>query len=288
MRRRTQPAKPSEGVSKQAIRRLARRAGVKRMSEGIYTEAPLALRAWLKTIVRDAVVYADHARRFTLTVNDVILALKRNGSTLYGYTYYEKRERLTRKIPATELGGNAASTRATSGAREAGEANPPARATRVADRLASTGAAVVIEQTPKGVSKRNPKVQTKMTGGGRVRKESRLGAGPNRAVMSVMSVMSATPATSTPKTRGGRPSTGNQVTPERAQDIQKSLSTFRDTVIERQKDSCTTAERMHDWVAAHMLGRGVAPCTPAEMDVVVGALVERDAVFRAEGKLFFV
>jgi len=258
------------------------------MSEGIYTEAPLALRAWLKTIVRDAVVYADHARRFTLTVNDVILALKRNGSTLYGYTYYEKRERLTRKIPASELGGNAASTRATSGAREAGEANPPARATRVEDRLASTGAAVVIEQTPKGVSKRNPKLQTKMTGGGRVRKESRLGAGPNRAVMSVMSVMSATPATSTPKTRGGRPSTGNQVTPERAQDIQKSLSTFRDTVIERQKDSCTTAERMQDWVAAHMLGRGVAPCTPAEMDVVVGALVERDAVFRAEGKLFFV
>ena len=59
-------------------------------------------------------------------------------------------------------------------------------------------------------------------------------------------------------------------------------------VIERQKDSCTTAERMQDWVAAHMLGRGVAPCTPVEMDAVIGALVERDVVFRADGKLFFV
>ena len=282
MRRRTQPAKPTEGVSKQAIRRLARRAGVKRMSEGIYTEAPLALRAWLKTIVRDAVVYADHAKRFTLTVNDVILALKRNGATLYGYTYYEKRERLTRKLPASALVGNAASTKVASGARKAGAANTPARATRVADRLASTAAAVAIEQTPKGASKSNPKLQTKMTGGARVRKGSRLGAGPTRAATS------ATPATSTPPTRGPGAATGNQVTPERAQDIQKSLSTFRDTVIERQKDSCTTAERMQDWVAAHMLGRGVAPCTPAEMDVVVGALVQRDAVFRAEGKLFFV
>ena len=46
------------------------------MSEGIYTEAPLALRAWLSAIVKDAVVYADHARRFTLTVNDIILALR--------------------------------------------------------------------------------------------------------------------------------------------------------------------------------------------------------------------
>ncbi len=83
-RRRLQPAAPSEGISKPAIRRLARRAGVKRMAEGIYTEAPLALRAWLKSIIGDAVVYADHARRFTLTVNDIILSLKKNGATLYG------------------------------------------------------------------------------------------------------------------------------------------------------------------------------------------------------------
>jgi histone H4 len=104
MRRRVSSSiRTPEGVSKPAIRRLARRAGVKRMSEGIYTEAPLALRAWLKRIIGDAVVYADHAKRFTLTVNDVILSLKRNGATLYGYTYYEKRERLTRKLPASSL-----------------------------------------------------------------------------------------------------------------------------------------------------------------------------------------
>lgn len=281
LRRRTQPAKPSGGVSKQAIRRLARRAGVKRMSEGIYTEAPLALRAWLSAIVKDAVVYADHARRFTLTVNDIILALKRNGSTLYGYTYYEKRERLTRKLPASALAGKPAANEAASGVRKASTAETPSRAANLADGPAPAAptAAGVVEQTPKGVSKSNPKLQTKMTGGARVRKGSRLGgAGPNKA----------TPSTSTPGTRQERSASGNRVTPERAQDIQRSLSTFRDTVIERQKDSCTTAERMQDWVAAHMLGRGVAPCTPVEMDAVIGALVERDVVFRADGKLFFV
>ena len=166
LRRRTQPAKPSGGVSKQAIRRLARRAGVKRMSEGIYTEAPLALRAWLSAIVKDAVVYADHARRFTLTVNDIILALKRNGSTLYGYTYYEKRERLTRKLPASALAGKPAANEAASGVRKASTAETPSRAANLADGPAPAAptAAGVVEQTPKGVLKEQSEVADKDDG----------------------------------------------------------------------------------------------------------------------------
>lgn len=274
-RRRVQLPKRSEGVSKQAIRRLARRAGVKRMSEGIYTEVPLALRAWLKAIVKDAVVYADHARRFTLTVNDVILALKRNGSTLYGYTYYEKREKLTRKLPAAALASKAATNKVASATKT------PARATRQVERLSAatrttTSSAVIVEETPKGVLRSNPKMQTKMTGGGRTRKGSRLG-GPSSSSKKM-----------SPRTPQEQSTSVAFVTPERAQDIQKSLSTFRDTVIERQKDSSTTPERMQDWVAAHMLGRGVAPCTPSEMNIVLSALVERDAVFKADGKIFFV
>jgi hypothetical protein len=78
------------------------------------------------------------------------------------------------------------------------------------------------------------------------------------------------------------------VTPERAQDIQKSLSTFRDTVISRQVESCSTNERILDWVAAHMLGRGVTPCSADEMDIVLGALIQKDAVMSMEGKVYFV
>lgn len=156
-------------------------------------------------------------------------------------------------------------------------ANTPARAATRASAgksasvsktaVASAMAAIAVAtpgDTPKAVcggeiavSKRT---QMKMTGGGRNRKASRLGV-----------VQAA-----------------NCVTPERAQDIQKSLSTFRDTVIERQKDSSTSPERMQDWVAAHMLGRGVAPCTADEMGIVLEALIEKDAVMRADGKLFFV
>lgn len=68
-----------DALGKPAIRRLARRAGVKRIHNGIYEEAPQALRGWLSKMVHDACMYAEHGKRFTITVNDVLLALKRNG-----------------------------------------------------------------------------------------------------------------------------------------------------------------------------------------------------------------
>lgn len=66
-------------LNRPALRRLARRAGVKRLNEGIYDAAPVALRAWLSKIVQDSAVFTEHARRFTITLNDVLMALKRNG-----------------------------------------------------------------------------------------------------------------------------------------------------------------------------------------------------------------
>ena len=62
-----------------ALRRLARRAGVKRINEGIYEEIPTAMRAWMGGIIRDAATFTEHARRMTVTVNDILYALKRNG-----------------------------------------------------------------------------------------------------------------------------------------------------------------------------------------------------------------
>ncbi|GLC73718.1 Histone H4 [Pleodorina starrii] len=74
-----------QGVTKPAIRRLARRGGVKRISGLIYEEVRTVLKTFLENIIRDSVTYTEHARRNTVHVMDVIYALKRQGRTLYGF-----------------------------------------------------------------------------------------------------------------------------------------------------------------------------------------------------------
>lgn len=73
------------GISNPAIRRLARRGGVKRISELIYEETRTILRAFLEKVLKDTIVYTEHAKRKTVTSLDVIYALKRQGRCLYGY-----------------------------------------------------------------------------------------------------------------------------------------------------------------------------------------------------------
>ena len=73
------------GVTKPAIRRLARRGGVKRISALIYDEARQVLKVFLENVVRDSVTYCEHAKRKTVTALDVVYALKRQGKTLYGF-----------------------------------------------------------------------------------------------------------------------------------------------------------------------------------------------------------
>lgn len=75
------------GITKPAIRRLARRGGVKRISGLIYDETRSVLKTFLDGVVRDAVTYTEHAKRKTVTAMDVVYALKRQGRTLYGYGY---------------------------------------------------------------------------------------------------------------------------------------------------------------------------------------------------------
>jgi histone H4 len=73
------------GITKPAIRRLARRGGVKRISGLIYEESRAVLKVFLENVIRDAVTYTEHARRKTVTAMDVVYALKRQGRTLYGF-----------------------------------------------------------------------------------------------------------------------------------------------------------------------------------------------------------
>ena len=73
------------GISNRAIRRLARRGGVKRISELIYEETKSILKSYLEKVLKDAIIYTEHAKRKTVTSLDVIYALKRQGKSLYGY-----------------------------------------------------------------------------------------------------------------------------------------------------------------------------------------------------------
>ncbi|XP_038066798.1 histone H3, embryonic-like [Patiria miniata] len=77
-----------QGITKPAIRRLARRGGVKRISGLIYEETRGVLKVFLENVIRDAVTYCEHAKRKTVTAMDVVYALKRQGRTLYGFGGY--------------------------------------------------------------------------------------------------------------------------------------------------------------------------------------------------------
>ncbi|MGH0179612.1 UNVERIFIED_CONTAM: hypothetical protein FKN15_002059 [Acipenser sinensis] len=70
------------GITKPAICRLARRGGVKQNSGLIYEETRGVLKVFLENVIRDAVTYAEHAKRKTVTAMDVVYALKRQGRTL--------------------------------------------------------------------------------------------------------------------------------------------------------------------------------------------------------------
>ncbi|KAJ7189316.1 histone-fold-containing protein [Mycena pura] len=98
-----------QGITKPAIRRLARRGGVKRISGLIYEETRGVLKIFLENVIRDSVTYTEHAKRYvpllvlnagvlphagahhhpfhskTVTALDVVYALKRSGRTLYGF-----------------------------------------------------------------------------------------------------------------------------------------------------------------------------------------------------------
>ena len=72
-------------VTKGALRRLARRGGVKRIDENSYNPAREFVDAMLLRVTRDSIVYAEAAKRKTITAMDVVYALKKSGRNLYGY-----------------------------------------------------------------------------------------------------------------------------------------------------------------------------------------------------------
>ena len=72
-------------ITNGALRRLARRGGVKRISSEVYEEVRKTLKTFVEGVVRDATAYTEHAKRKTVTALDVVNALRKRGKILYGY-----------------------------------------------------------------------------------------------------------------------------------------------------------------------------------------------------------
>lgn len=78
-------------LTKPAIRRLARRGGVKRLSTHVYQETQDTLKIFLNETIKNSVAFTELARRKTVTARDVIEALKRNPKAMVLYGYPEKK-----------------------------------------------------------------------------------------------------------------------------------------------------------------------------------------------------
>lgn len=74
-------------LSRGGIRRLARRGGVKRISDSIYSEVRDFVDYFLNNILKNAATLTEGSKRKTITALDIIYALKQNGRTIYGYGF---------------------------------------------------------------------------------------------------------------------------------------------------------------------------------------------------------
>ncbi|KAI0484683.1 histone-fold-containing protein [Xylariaceae sp. FL0804] len=76
------PLQPRFGLP---LKRLARRGGVKRISGAIYEEIRFVVKTKLTEIIRDAVTYTEYRQAKTVTINDILHALRRQGRPIYGF-----------------------------------------------------------------------------------------------------------------------------------------------------------------------------------------------------------
>ena len=72
-------------ITNGAIRRLARRGGVKRIALATHGHVRDYIDDFLTQVVRDSLTYTEHRKAMTITAMDVVYALKKNGRVIYGY-----------------------------------------------------------------------------------------------------------------------------------------------------------------------------------------------------------
>ena len=61
------------------IRRLGRRAGIRRFGTGSTNMSVYALKCFVRDLIRDSNVYATYAHRNTITSDDVMRVMKKRG-----------------------------------------------------------------------------------------------------------------------------------------------------------------------------------------------------------------
>ena len=76
--------KGGTNIKKPAIRRLARRAGVKRLSGLVYNEARGVFQQFLEQVLEDAITYTEYRKGKTVSEDDIHRALARQGRKQYG------------------------------------------------------------------------------------------------------------------------------------------------------------------------------------------------------------
>ncbi len=81
--KRHQKSKDRVGTTKPAIRRLARRAGVKRIGGSMYDKVKTELEEYTGKLLQAALNYTECGKRKTVMVIDVISAAKQQGTTYY-------------------------------------------------------------------------------------------------------------------------------------------------------------------------------------------------------------
>ena len=81
-------------ISNGGIKRVARRAGVKRISANSFPVIRDALDRFVDKLVGNSLDYAECAQRKTVQAQDVVYALKRQGRNLYGYVFDKKAKKV--------------------------------------------------------------------------------------------------------------------------------------------------------------------------------------------------
>ena len=76
---------PTGNITSGAIRRLARRGGIKRIAMASNVAVRDYIDDFLNRVVRDSLTYTEHRKARTITAMDVVYALKKNGRVIYGY-----------------------------------------------------------------------------------------------------------------------------------------------------------------------------------------------------------
>lgn len=75
--------KPEAVISKSAYRRMARRAGVKRICTLSYSEMDMILRQTLKDMLEHSIIILESHQKKTLTAEHVLIYLRSANKTIY-------------------------------------------------------------------------------------------------------------------------------------------------------------------------------------------------------------